>query len=69
MNRVVITGIGFASSIGTGRGEVLSSLRALRHGLVRRMIAGEGPVPGPELVVGSVDGFGGSNVCHLFARL
>ena len=55
MNSVVITGIGFTSSIGTGREEVLESLRDLRHGFVRRRIAGEGV--GPELVCGSVDGF------------
>ncbi len=55
MNRVVITGIGFASSIGTGRTEVLKSLRDLRHGLVRRRIAEQDA--GPELVVGAVDGF------------
>ncbi len=55
MNRVVITGIGFASSIGTGRDEVLSSLRDLRHGFVRGQLAGEGV--GPELVFGSVEGF------------
>jgi 3-oxoacyl-(acyl-carrier-protein) synthase len=55
VKRVVISGIGFASSIGLGRAEVLSSLRHLRHGLVRRQIAGEGL--GPEIVVGSVDGF------------
>ncbi len=55
MNSVVITGIGFVSSIGTGREQVLSSLRDLRHGFVRRQIAGEGI--GPDLVVGSVDGF------------
>jgi 3-oxoacyl-[acyl-carrier-protein] synthase-1 len=55
MNSVVITGIGFTSSIGTGREEVLASLRDLRHGFVRRCIAGEGV--GPELVCGSVDGF------------
>lgn len=55
MNRVVITGIGFASSIGTGRDQVLSSLRHLRHGLARKQLAGDGI--GPELVCGSVDGF------------
>jgi 3-oxoacyl-(acyl-carrier-protein) synthase len=55
MPKVVITGIGFASSIGTGREEVLSSLRDLRHGFTCRQLAGEGL--GPELVVGSVDGF------------
>lgn len=55
MHQVVISGIGFASSIGTGREEVLSSLRDLRHGFVRRQIAGDGI--GPELVFGSVDGF------------
>ena len=59
MNRVVITGVGIASSIGTGRGEVLSSLRALRHGFNRRQLAGDGVGDGvgPELVCGSVDGF------------
>lgn len=55
MNKVVVTGIGFASSIGTGRAEVLASLRELRHGFVCGRIAGEGL--GPELVFGSVDGF------------
>jgi 3-oxoacyl-[acyl-carrier-protein] synthase-1 len=55
VNSVVITGIGFASSIGTGREQVLSSLRDLRHGFVRRQIAGEGV--GPDLVFGSVDAF------------
>lgn len=63
MNSVVITGIGFASSIGTGRPEVLSSLRDLRHGFVRRHIAGEGL--GPEIVFGSVDAFDvASCECH-----
>lgn len=55
MNRVVITGIGFASCIGTGREQVLSSLRDLRHGFARRQLAGEGV--GPEVVCGAVDGF------------
>ncbi len=55
MNRVVITGIGFSSSIGTGRENVLKSLRDLRHGFVRRRIADDDA--GPELVVGKVDGF------------
>ena len=55
MNKVVITGIGFTSSIGTGRQEVLENLRSLRHGFVCRQIAGEGL--GPALVVGEVDAF------------
>lgn len=55
MNKVVITGIGFATSIGTGRAEVLESLQSLRHGFVCRHIAGDGL--GPELVFGSVDAF------------
>ena len=55
MNRVVVTGIGFASSIGTGCDQVLSSLRDLRHGFVRKQIAGEGI--GPDLVCGVVDAF------------
>ena len=55
MNKVFVTGVGFACSIGTGRDEVLSSLRDLRHGFVRRQLAGEGI--GPELVCGAVDGF------------
>lgn len=55
MNKVVITGIGFACSIGTGRDAVLSSLRDLRHGFVRKHLAGAGI--GPELVCGEVDGF------------
>jgi 3-oxoacyl-[acyl-carrier-protein] synthase-1 len=55
MDRVVVTGIGFASSIGVGREAVLSSLLELRHGFSRRQLAGEGI--GPELVCGSVDGF------------
>jgi len=55
MTAVVVTGIGFASSIGTGREQVLSSLRELRHGFSRKRLAGESI--GPELVCGSVDGF------------
>lgn len=55
MNRVVITGIGFATSIGVGEAEVLSSLREMRHGFSYRHLAGEGN--GPGIVCGSVDGF------------
>ena len=55
MNRVVVTGIGFASSIGVGRAEVLSSLREMRHGFALQQLAGEGV--GPKLVFGKVDGF------------
>ena len=55
MNRVVVTGIGFASSIGVGREEVLSSLRELRHGFALQQLAGQGV--GPEMVFGQVDGF------------
>jgi len=35
MGDVVVTGLGVVSSIGTGRVEVESSLRELRHGFVR----------------------------------
>ncbi|MEZ5301871.1 MAG: beta-ketoacyl-[acyl-carrier-protein] synthase family protein [Verrucomicrobiales bacterium] len=55
MNKVVVTGIGFASSIGVGRGDVLASLRDLRHGFARRQLPGYGA--GPELVCGAVPGF------------
>jgi len=55
MPSAVITGIGFASCIGTGRHRVRSSLRDLRHGFVRKQLAGEGI--GPELVCGVVEGF------------
>ncbi|MGI9243242.1 MAG: beta-ketoacyl-[acyl-carrier-protein] synthase family protein [Verrucomicrobiales bacterium] len=55
MNRVGITGIGFACAIGTGGEQVLASLRDLRHGFTLRQLAGEGV--GPELVCGVVDGF------------
>lgn len=55
MHRVVVTGIGFAASIGTGRHRVLESLREMRHGFSRRQLAGEGT--GPELVCGTVAGF------------
>lgn len=55
MNRVVITGIGFSSSIGTGQEHVLRSLRDLRHGFVRKRITEEDT--GPELVVGAVEDF------------
>ena len=46
MRRVVVTGLGFITSIGNSRGEVLASLRELRHGCVRG-----GMVPGVELPV------------------
>ena len=55
MNRVVVTGIGFASSIGTGKDEVLASLRQLRNGFALKQLAGEGI--GPTLVCGDVAGF------------
>ncbi len=55
MIRVVVTGIGFASSIGVGQEEVLSSLQDLRHGFALQQLPGEGV--GPELVYGKVDGF------------
>ena len=46
MRRVVVTGLGFITSIGNSRREVLASLRELRHGCVRG-----GMVPGVELPV------------------
>ena len=55
MHKVIITGIGFVSCIGTGKEEVASSLRNLRHGFKRIRLAGE--EIGPELVCGSIDGF------------
>jgi 3-oxoacyl-(acyl-carrier-protein) synthase len=55
MKTVVVTGVGLASSIGTGRSAVLSSLRQMCIGLSRRQLAGEGV--GPDLVCGSVEGF------------
>jgi len=60
MNKVLVTGVGFVSSIGVGREEVLSSLKELRHGFALQQLPGDGI--GPELVCGKVDGFdfGGS---------
>ena len=55
MEQVVVTGLGFISSIGVGREAILSSLRDLRHGFVRKRLPG--PDIGPELVCGSIDGF------------
>lgn len=55
MEKVFITGLGFVSSIGVGRDAVLSSLRDLRHGFVRRRLPD--PATGPELVSGFIDGF------------
>lgn len=55
MSKVMVTGLGFATCIGTGREEVLASLRAMRHGFSRRRLAGEDI--GPEIVCGTVAGF------------
>ena len=55
MEQVVVTGLGFVSSIGVGRAPVLSSLRELRHGFTRKRLPG--PDVGPELVSGSIEGF------------
>ena len=46
MRRVVVTGLGFITSIGHSRAEVLASLRELRHGCARCDV-----VPGTELPV------------------
>ena len=46
MRRVVVTGLGFITSIGHSRAEVLASLRDLRHGCARCDV-----VPGTELPV------------------
>jgi 3-oxoacyl-(acyl-carrier-protein) synthase len=54
---VVVTGIGFASCIGTSRQLVTDSLRNLRHGFVRKVLAGGASENGPELVHGQVDNF------------
>lgn len=48
MNRVVVTGLGFVSSIGNTKSEVIDSLRELRHGF-EAFPAKEGEVCPPKL--------------------
>jgi len=65
MHKVYITGVGFATSIGTHCDEVQSSLRELRHGFRLRRFPGnvvepesaDASAPGIELVCGEVEGF------------
>ncbi len=59
MNQVLVTGLGFATSIGTRYDEVLESLRGLSNGFARKQL-GEDAVAGTagvELVCGDVKGF------------
>ena len=55
MPRAVITGIGFITSIGNSRTDVLRSLRELRHGFKTVEFLGNPRIP--VRVVGAVEGF------------
>lgn len=57
MNKVLVTGVGFATSIGTRYDEVLTSLRQLRNGFVRKQLGADCSTEGVELVCGEVKGF------------
>ncbi len=59
MNTVVISGIGFATSIGTRYDQVHESLRELNNGFKRKRFGsdGDGEEAGIELVCGDVSGF------------
>lgn len=57
MNKVLVTGVGFATSIGTRYDEVLTSLRNLRNGFVRKKLGASYSSDGVELVCGEINGF------------
>lgn len=57
MNKVLITGMGFTTSIGTCYDEVLTSLLELRNGFVRKPLGADYGAATIEVVCGEVDGF------------